>query len=449
MGAWESRAAARAPGASPRFRSRIVPSASTTTTSPSTQSRVLPYLKVAGPAALVATTPPAHAPVKVGAGGNHAPHVARCSCSSAIVTPASTVTCVAVVSIDPPHLRGREHELAHRRRAAGQRRLRADRKDGHATPARTSGDLFGGPREHDAGRDDRRENGPRPRESPSWVASLDGPVGLASLRSRCQSGWLASLACQSGRLASARVVSRVCSLCSVSVGVGSLCSRCQSGRLALLACQSGAVVARSSSRQSGPARSPAGVLAAQLGSHGAEPWRTRPMAIGRDLDRTCDPDRPGRRDFGCAINWPMQSTAVANIAEGFEQRRTSFADLSLKGSAAEARSRLLLALKRRTSTAALRPGSARRRSCTRRSEGSIEYLIKSDRKDRGVRGRRQHPQTRPPRSEATTADQGRAPRAIPGTDRRAKRATPTDDWQPRAKRAATPPTDSERSEPPD
>ena len=49
-----------------------MPSASTTV-SASTQSRVLPYLNVAAPAAFVATMPPANAPVKVGAGGNHAP----------------------------------------------------------------------------------------------------------------------------------------------------------------------------------------------------------------------------------------------------------------------------------------------------------------------------------------------------------------------------------------
>ena len=39
---------------------------------PRPSSRVLPYLKVAAPAALVATMPPAKAPVKVGTGGNHA-----------------------------------------------------------------------------------------------------------------------------------------------------------------------------------------------------------------------------------------------------------------------------------------------------------------------------------------------------------------------------------------
>ena len=70
--------------------SRTVPSASTTIR-PSTQSRVLPYLNVAAPAALVATMPPAEAPVKVGAGGNHPPAAARCSCIAATVSPASTV----------------------------------------------------------------------------------------------------------------------------------------------------------------------------------------------------------------------------------------------------------------------------------------------------------------------------------------------------------------------
>jgi len=57
----------------------------------STQSRVLPYLKVAAPAALVATIPPALAPVKVGAGGNHAPTSASRSCIAATVAPGSTM----------------------------------------------------------------------------------------------------------------------------------------------------------------------------------------------------------------------------------------------------------------------------------------------------------------------------------------------------------------------
>lgn len=76
----------------------MVPSASTTVNA-STQSRVLPYLKVAAPAALVATIPPAHAPVKVGAGGNQAPTVPSASCMAATVTPASTVTRDGVSSI--------------------------------------------------------------------------------------------------------------------------------------------------------------------------------------------------------------------------------------------------------------------------------------------------------------------------------------------------------------
>ena len=46
----------------------MLPSASTTV-SPLTQSRVVPYLKVAAPAAFVETTPPAKAPPNVGTGG--------------------------------------------------------------------------------------------------------------------------------------------------------------------------------------------------------------------------------------------------------------------------------------------------------------------------------------------------------------------------------------------
>ncbi len=74
----------------PRRKSSTVPSASTTVNA-STQSRVLPYLKVAAPAAFVATMPPANAPVNVGAGGNHAPTSVSCSWIAATVTPGSTV----------------------------------------------------------------------------------------------------------------------------------------------------------------------------------------------------------------------------------------------------------------------------------------------------------------------------------------------------------------------
>ena len=74
----------------PRVTSRMVPSARTTV-SASTQSRVLPYLKVAAPAALVATIPPANAPVKVGTGANQAPSARNRSCIAATVTPGSTV----------------------------------------------------------------------------------------------------------------------------------------------------------------------------------------------------------------------------------------------------------------------------------------------------------------------------------------------------------------------
>jgi hypothetical protein len=47
---------------------RIAPSAKTTVI-PSTHGRVLPYLNVAGPAALVAMVPPTKAPSNVGTGG--------------------------------------------------------------------------------------------------------------------------------------------------------------------------------------------------------------------------------------------------------------------------------------------------------------------------------------------------------------------------------------------
>jgi len=52
----------------PRSIRRASPLASTTVIA-RTQSRVVPYLKVAAPAALVATVPPTNAPVNVGAGG--------------------------------------------------------------------------------------------------------------------------------------------------------------------------------------------------------------------------------------------------------------------------------------------------------------------------------------------------------------------------------------------
>ena len=52
----------------PRSMSSTSPLASTTV-SARTQSRVVPYLNVAAPAALVATMPPTNAPVNVGTGG--------------------------------------------------------------------------------------------------------------------------------------------------------------------------------------------------------------------------------------------------------------------------------------------------------------------------------------------------------------------------------------------
>ena len=58
----------------------------------STQSRIVPYLKVAAPAALVETAPPAVAPRNVGTGGSHEPCAPSCRCSASNVTPAPTVT---------------------------------------------------------------------------------------------------------------------------------------------------------------------------------------------------------------------------------------------------------------------------------------------------------------------------------------------------------------------
>ncbi len=57
-----------------------------------TQSRVVPYLNVAAPAALVATVPPTKAPVNVGEGGYARPTRRKALSSAAIVTPACTRT---------------------------------------------------------------------------------------------------------------------------------------------------------------------------------------------------------------------------------------------------------------------------------------------------------------------------------------------------------------------
>jgi hypothetical protein len=53
-------------------------------------------LNVAAPAAFVATIPPAHAPVNVGTGGNHAASSFSRPCIAATVTPGSTV-----IRLDP------------------------------------------------------------------------------------------------------------------------------------------------------------------------------------------------------------------------------------------------------------------------------------------------------------------------------------------------------------
>ena len=95
--------------------SRTVPSARTSV-SASTQSRVVPYLKVAAPAALVATMPPAVAPVNVGAGGNQPPSARKRCCIAATVTPGSTVMRRAHIE-HPVHLRRRQDRFAHRRGA--------------------------------------------------------------------------------------------------------------------------------------------------------------------------------------------------------------------------------------------------------------------------------------------------------------------------------------------
>src|SRR5687767_15818434 len=73
----------------PRRRSSASPLARITVIA-STQSRVLPYLNVAAPAAFVATLPPANAPANVGRGGYVAPATLRAASSSAAsLTPAS------------------------------------------------------------------------------------------------------------------------------------------------------------------------------------------------------------------------------------------------------------------------------------------------------------------------------------------------------------------------
>src|SRR5258708_39302177 len=80
------------PGSCPRLTVLTVPSASTTST-PSTHLRTLPYLTVLGPAAFVATMPPlvAKAP-EDGSGGRRRPYGLAASFSWAHVTAAPAPT---------------------------------------------------------------------------------------------------------------------------------------------------------------------------------------------------------------------------------------------------------------------------------------------------------------------------------------------------------------------
>src|SRR5687767_9811155 len=75
----------------PRVNSRMSPPARTIVRA-STHSRTVPYLKVAAPAALVATAPPAKAPRNVGTGGSQRPLFPSASCTACNVTPAPTCT---------------------------------------------------------------------------------------------------------------------------------------------------------------------------------------------------------------------------------------------------------------------------------------------------------------------------------------------------------------------
>ena len=111
---------------SPRDSSSTSPPASTIV-SPSTHSRTVPYLNVAAPAAQVATAPPAKAPRYVGTGGNQRPAFASSSCSACSGTPAPTRT-RSPRDADRVETIGAEDDVAERRGAAGQRRLRADRQ---------------------------------------------------------------------------------------------------------------------------------------------------------------------------------------------------------------------------------------------------------------------------------------------------------------------------------
>src|SRR3989338_7326789 len=89
---------------SPRWISRREPSDSTTAIS-STHARVLPYLKVAAPAALVATVPPTNAPSKVGTGGEYNPRAVSSRCRPASGTPAPTRTAAPAVTLTPVRFR--------------------------------------------------------------------------------------------------------------------------------------------------------------------------------------------------------------------------------------------------------------------------------------------------------------------------------------------------------
>ena len=109
---------------SPRHNSSTSPPASTTVR-PSTHSRTVPYLNVAAPAAQVATAPPAKAPRYVGTGGNQRPDFASSSCSTCKRDAGADADAITR-DADGVETIGAEDDVAERRGAAGQRRLRAD-----------------------------------------------------------------------------------------------------------------------------------------------------------------------------------------------------------------------------------------------------------------------------------------------------------------------------------
>ncbi len=118
------------PSVSPRRTSSTSPDASTTV-SASTHARVVPYLNVAAPAALVAMVPPMVAPCHVGrADRAHRACAARCASISAIVTPAPDSKSASTVVRRAPQAARAQQRLAARRRSTCQRRLCSDREHG-------------------------------------------------------------------------------------------------------------------------------------------------------------------------------------------------------------------------------------------------------------------------------------------------------------------------------